>query len=201
IALLVFTIIEAPGWGWSSSSTITGFLAAGALLAAFIGWERRAAAPLLDLSLFRNLRFTAASGSVTVAFFALAGFIFLVTQYFQFFKGYSPLSTGVHLLPVATSVGVASVLGTRLALRFGTKLVVVSGLVAVACFYAWVSTGSATTSYGTIAAQMVLFGPGMGFTSAPATEAIMDVVPRAKAGVGSAVNDATRLLGGTLGVA
>src|SRR5207253_9745077 len=123
------------------------------------------------------------------------------TQYFQFFKGYSPLSAGVHLLPVATSVGVASVLGTRLAVRFGTKLVVASGLVAVACFYAWVSTGSATTSYGTIATQMVLFGTGMGFTSAPATEAIMDVVPRAKAGVGSAVNDATRLLGGTLGVA
>ena len=138
---------------------------------------------------------------MTIAFFCLFGFIFLITQYFQFFKGYGPLSAGVHLLPVATSVGVASVLGTKLAVRFGTKLVVGGGLTMVACFYAWVSTGSASTSYATIAAQMVLFGTGMGFTSAPATEAIMGVVPPAKAGVGSAVNDATRLLGGTLGVA
>jgi hypothetical protein len=85
--------------------------------------------------------------------------------------------------------------------RFGTKLVVASGLLAMAGFYAWVTTASTTTSYGTIALQMVVLGTGMGLTSAPATEAIMGVVPTAKAGVGSAVNDATRLLGGTLGVA
>jgi hypothetical protein len=71
----------------------------------------------------------------------------------------------------------------------------------MAAFYLWVATSSVTTSYGTIAAQMVVLGTGMGLTSAPATEAIMGVVPKAKAGVGSAVNDATRLLGGTLGVA
>jgi EmrB/QacA subfamily drug resistance transporter len=200
-ALLIFTIIEAPNHGWGSARTVSGLVMAAALLGAFIAWEFRVDAPMLDVSLFRNLRFTAASGSVTIAFFALFGFIFLITQYFQFFKGYGPLSAGVHLLPVATSVGVASVLGTKLAVRFGTKLVVTTGLVAVACFYAWVSTASASTSYGTIAVQMVIFGTGMGFTSAPATEAIMGVVPRAKAGVGSAVNDATRLLGGTLGVA
>jgi hypothetical protein len=171
------------------------------LLAAFVIWERRASAPMLDLSLFRNPRFTAASGSVTIAFFCLFGFIFLITQYFQFFKDYSPFSAGLHLLPVATSVAVASVVGTKLAVRFGTKFVVAAGLTMVACFYAWVSTASQTTGYGTIALQMVVFGVGMGFTSAPATEAIMGVVPTHKAGVGSAVNDATRLLGGTLGVA
>src|SRR5581483_712134 len=158
--------------------------------------------PMLDVRLFANPRFTAASASVTVAFFSLFGFIFLMTQYFQFIKNYGPLSTGVHLLPVATSVGIASVLGTRLAVRFGTKLLVTAGLVMVAAFYAWVAAVVApATGYGTIAAQMVLYGFGMGLTSAPATEAIMGVVPRAKAGVGSAVNDTTRLLGGTLGVA
>jgi hypothetical protein len=99
-------------------------------------------------------------------------------------------------------VGVASVLGTKLAVRFGTKLVVSAGLVMVAAFYVWVAAiVEPGTGYGTIAAQMVLYGVGMGLTSAPATEAIMGVVPRAKAGVGSAVNDTTRLLGGTLGVA
>ena len=69
--------------------------------------------PMLDLELFRNPRFTAACAAVTVSFFTLFGFIFLMTQYFQFIKGYDPLSAGVHLLPVAISVGVASVLGTR----------------------------------------------------------------------------------------
>ena len=156
---------------------------------------------MLDLSLFRNPRFTAASVSVAISFFALSGFIFLVTQYFQFLKGYGPLSTGVRLLPVASCVAISSILGTRLAVRFGTKLVVASGLFLMAAFYAWVTTAVAATGYGTIAAQMVVLGTGMGLTSAPATEAIMGVVPKAKAGVGSAVNDATRLLGGTLGVA
>jgi EmrB/QacA subfamily drug resistance transporter len=202
MALLIYTIIEAPNHGWASGRTIGGFAAAAALFALFIAWERRTAEPMLDIGLFRIPRFTAASGSVTVAFFSLFGFIFLMTQYFQFLKGYGPLSAGVHLLPVATSVGIASVLGTKLAVRFGTKLVVATGLLMVAGFYAWVaSVVSPTTDYGTIAAQMVLYGVGMGFTSAPATEAIMGVVPRHKAGVGSAVNDATRLLGGTLGVA
>ena len=201
MALLVYTIIEAPVHGWSGARTLAGFAAAAALLGVFVAWERRARAPMLDVALFRNPRFAAASGAVTVAFFTLFGFIFLITQYFQFFKGYSPLSAGVHLLPVASAVGVASVLGTRLAVRFGTKLVVVTGLLAVAGFYAWVSTASVSTAYATIAAQMVLYGVGMGLTSAPATEAIMGVVPVHKAGVGSAVNDTTRLLGGTLGVA
>jgi hypothetical protein len=85
--------------------------------------------------------------------------------------------------------------------RFGTKLVVALGLLLMGAFYLWVTTAAVSTGYGTIAAQMVVLGTGMGLTSAPATEAIMGVVPRAKAGVGSAVNDATRLLGGTLGVA
>ena len=156
---------------------------------------------MLDLSLFGNLRFTAASASVAISFFALSGFIFLVTQYFQFLKGYGPLSTGVRLLPVASFVAISSILGAKLAVRVGTKLVVAAGLLSMGAFYLWVTTTSLTTGYGTIAAQMVVLGTGMGLTSAPATEAIMGVVPKAKAGVGSAVNDATRLLGGTLGVA
>jgi hypothetical protein len=156
---------------------------------------------MLDVSLFRNARFSAACGAVTVSFFTLLGFIFVITQYFQLIKQYDPLSTGVHLLPVAVSVGVASVLGTKLAVRIGTKLVVTAGLLMVTVFYLWVTTVSTSTGYATIAAQMVLYGIGMGLTSAPATEAIMGVVPVDKAGVGSAVNDATRLLGGTLGVA
>jgi EmrB/QacA subfamily drug resistance transporter len=201
LALLVYTLIEAPNHGWGSVLTVGGFALTAALGAAFVAWERRVEHPMLDVSLFRNPRFAAASGSVAISFFALSGFIFLVAQYFQVLKGYGPLSTGVRLLPVAGSVAIASILGTRIAMRVGTKLVVAAGLSSMAAFYLWVATASATTGYGTIAAQMIVLGTGMGLTSAPATEAIMGVVPKAKAGIGSAVNDATRLLGGTLGVA
>jgi len=202
MGLLVFTIIEAPDYGWTSVRSLLGFAVSAVLLAAFIGWERRIAHPMLDVRLFRNMRFSAASGAVTVAFFTLFGFIFLITQFFQFVKGYGPLSTGVHLLPVALSVGIGSVAGTQLAVRVGTKLVVTVGLVAMAAFYGWVAaTTAATLGYGVIAVQMVLYGLGMGLTSAPATESIMGAVSRRQAGVGSAVNDSTRLLGGTLGVA
>jgi EmrB/QacA subfamily drug resistance transporter len=202
MALLVFTIIEAPAYGWAAGRSVAGFAGSAVLLAAFIVWERRAAHPMLEVGLFRNMRFSAASGAVTVSFFTLFGFIFLITQYFQFVRGYGPLSTGVRLLPVALSVGAGSIAGTQLAVRAGTKLVVTVGLIAMAGFYGWVAaTISATLSYGIIAAQMVVYGLGLGLTSAPATESIMGAIPAAKAGVGSAINDSTRLIGGTLGVA
>jgi EmrB/QacA subfamily drug resistance transporter len=201
MAILIYSIIEAPSHGWSSARSLAGFALAAGLFAAFIARERSAREPMLDLRVFRNLRFTAASASVTVTFFSLAGFIFLITQYFQFLKGYGPLEAGVRVLPVATSVAIASVLGTKVAVRYGTKAVVTVGLVLLTTFFVWVSTATITTTYLTIAIQMLVCGTGMGLTSAPATEAIMGAVPRAKAGVGSAVNDATRLLGATLGVA
>jgi len=201
MGLIVYGIIEAPGWGWASAATI-GTLAAGlAMLAMLVAAERRTASPMIDISLFRNPRFTAASASVAIAFFALLGFIFLMTQYFQVVQAYSPLVTGVRLLPVAASVAVASVAGTRLAVRIGNKIIVGGGLACFSAALAWISTVSQGTSYGIISAQMVVLGTGMGLTQAPATESIMGAVPRQKAGIASAVNGATRLFGGTLGVA
>lgn len=201
IGTLVYSIIEAPEKGWWAGATMIGFGVAAAMLAAFVGWERRRAEPMLDVRLFTNLRFTAASGSVTVAYFALFGFIFMVTQYFQFVKGYTPLGTGIRMLPVAASIAVASLLGARLAVSLGNKTVIAGGLALLTIAYLWMSRSSATTGYLELAGQMVLLGTGMGLTSTPATEAIMGVVPKDKAGVGSAVNDATREFGGTLGVA
>jgi EmrB/QacA subfamily drug resistance transporter len=201
IGPLVYTIIEAPTRGWSAPATLAGFAAALAALVVFVVWERRVAEPMLDVSLFANLRFSAASGAVTVAFFTLLGFIFLITMYFQFLHGYSPLSTGVRLLPVAFSLGLASGVGPRLAVRYGNNTVVATGLVLMAVGFAWISRSSIHTSYVEIAGQMLVTAGGLGLATAPATEAIMGVVPKEKAGIGSAVNDATRELGGTLGVA
>jgi EmrB/QacA subfamily drug resistance transporter len=201
MGLLIYTIIEAPDHGWGAARSVVGFVLAAGLLVAFVERERRTPAPMLDVGLFKNLRFSAASGAVAITFFSLMGFIFLVTLYFQFLKGYGPLSTGVRLLPVATMVGITSVLGTSLAVRAGTKLVVAGGMVSLAAGLAWTSSASASTSYLTISGQMVILGSGIGLTSAPATESIMGAVSQARAGVGSAVNDATRILGATLGVA
>jgi EmrB/QacA subfamily drug resistance transporter len=201
IGLVVFAVIEAPEAGWGSVRTLASLAAGVAAVGGFVWWERRASAPMLDLRLFRSGRFSAASLSVTVAFFALAGFIFLITQYFQFLKGYGPLETGLRLLPVATFVALTSVLGTRLAVRVGNKLVISTGLGLLAAAYAWISTVSVETPYLEIAGQMVVLGSGMGLTGAPATESIMGVVSTARAGIGSAINDTTRELGATLGVA
>ena len=201
LGTLVLSIIQAPDWGWSSARTL-GTMALGlGILAIFVSVERRMARPMLDVGLFRNLRFTAASGSVTVGFFTLSGFSFLITQYFQFVKGYTPLGTGVRILPVATSLAVASVLGTKLAVKIGNKAVVASGLLLTGAFLLWVATVSQSTPYAVLVGQMLMGGGGLGLISAPATEAIMGAVPKEKAGVGSAVNDATRLFGATLGVA
>ncbi len=202
MGLLVYTIIEAPGRGWTSAASLLGFAGAAVALIAFIVAERATDRPMLDVRLFANMRFSAASAAVTIAFFTLSGFIFLMTQYFQLVRAYSPLSAGVHLLPVAVSVAAGSTAGTRLAVRLGTKTIVTAGLVLQAIFYFWVASDiSPTLSYGIIAVQMVVYGLGMGLTSAPATESIMGAVGARQAGVGSAVNDSTRLLGGTLGVA
>jgi EmrB/QacA subfamily drug resistance transporter len=201
VALVVFSVIEAPERGWDSAATLLGIGGGIAILAAFVLWERRVREPMLDVRLFRNLRFSAASASVTVAFFALFGFIFLITQYFQFLQGYGPLETGLRLGPVALSIAVGSVLGTVLAVTRGNKVVVAGGLTLLAVAYAWTSNVSTETTYLEIAGQMVLLGLGMGFTSAPATESIMGAVSTDKAGIGSAINDTTRELGGTLGVA
>ncbi len=201
IGTLVYTIIEAPGHGWTSAPTLIGFAIALLATIAFVRIEKRREHPMLDVSLFRHRAFTAASGSVTVAFFALFGFIFLITQYFQFVRGYGTLSTGARILPVALSVGAASVLGANLAGRLGTRTIVVSGLALLGASFLWISQAGVSLPYTTIVLQMVMMGTGLGLTTAPATESILSVLPPAKAGVGSAVNDATRETGGTLGVA
>lgn len=180
---------------------MAGFAGAVVAFIAFVWWERRVAEPMLDVELFKNLRFSAASGAISVAFFALFGFIFLITMYFQFLHGYSPFSTGLRLIPVAIGMGVSSGVGPTLAVRLGNNRVVGAGLALMAIGFAWISTSNAGTSYLEIIGQMLVASAGMGLATAPATEAIMGVVHKDKAGVGAAVNDANRLFGGTLGVA
>lgn len=201
ITAVVFTIIEAPEWGWASTTTAAGACTGVALLAVFVWWELRVEHPMLPVRIFRNLRFSAASVAITSAFFALFGFIFLITQYFQLIRGYTPLEAGLRTIPVAVSIAAASVLSPKLVERIGTTKVVSAGLASMAIGFLWVSTASDVTPYLEIVGQMVFLGAGLGMTTAPATESIMGSLSADKAGVGSAVNDTTRELGGTLGVA
>src|ERR1700730_13453318 len=201
ITALVYTVIEAPNWGWGSGRTAAGFGLALVVLAGVGMWEWRSSHPMLDVSVFANRRFSGGSLAVTAGFLTLFGFIFVITQYFQFIKGYSAFETGVRLLPVAISIAVASIVGPRIVERVGTTAVVAGGLAIFGAGLAWASTAGAATPYIQIALQMVLLGGGLGLTTAPATESIMGSLSADKAGVGSAVNDTTRELGGTLGVA
>lgn len=202
ISLLVWTVIEAPDQGWTSAATVGGFAGAALLLAAFVWWEGRRPDPMLDVSVFRNARFSAASLAVATAFFGLFGFIFLVTQYFQVVRGYNTLSAGVHTLPFAVTAAIISPVSARLALRFGTKVIVGCGLLAMSAGFLLASFLDGGSSYwAAVVPSMVMMAAGLALTTAPATEAIMGSLPVDKAGVGSAVNDTTREIGGTLGVA
>ena len=200
LTALVYGIIEAPSNGWTSAHTFTAIGAAAVLLTVFILWELRSEHPLLQMSFFKNPRFSAANISISLVFFALFGSIFIITQYLQFVLGYTPLQAGVRVIPVATLI-VASPLSAQLVERFGSKLVVSAGLVLVSACLALLSTVSPTGGYFLVAESLALLGFGMGITMAPATDSIMGSLPLAKAGVGSAMNDTTRQVGGALGVA
>jgi len=199
--MVLFAIIEAPRNGWTDPVTVVCFLVGAAVLAAFAWWELHSAHPMLDIRFFKNPRFSAASATITLTYFALFGSTFLLTQYFQFVQGYSPLKAGLMTAPVAVGLMIGGPLAPRLVHRFGTKLVVAAGLSIVAlCLLAYASD----TLIGSVAIGMAIrlcFGFGMGLTTAPATESIMGSLPPGKAGVGSAVNDTTRQTGGALGVA
>jgi hypothetical protein len=155
---------------------------------------------MTQLTLFENPRFSAASGAIGLVFFAMVGTLFLLTQHLQFVLGFSPLEAGVRIMPVATVV-VAAPLSARLNERFGTKIVVSAGLAIATIGLALYAGTASVTGYLPVGISLAILGLGMGTAMAPATDSIMGSLPQGKAGVGSAMNFATRQVGGALGVA
>lgn len=200
LVALVYGIIEAPSNGWTDSVTLGMLGAATALLVLFVAWERRAPHPMLNVAFFANARFSAASISLALTSFAMLGTLFVLTLHLQFVLGYTPLQAGVRMLPVLTLM-VSAPLSARLVRRLGTKVVVVAGMLIVAAGLWLFSNAAATDGYAPVGWALAVFGIGMGLALAPATEAIMGSLPLAKTGVGSAMNDTTRLVGAALGVA
>jgi EmrB/QacA subfamily drug resistance transporter len=203
VASLVLAIIEGPQWGWSAPGTLSCFSAAALLIAGFTMWELRTAEPLLDVRVFAIPRFTGGAISISVAFFSLFGFIFLITQYFQFVKGYSTLSAGVHTLPFAVVAAIVTPIAAVVALKVGSRIVVAIGLMLMAGGLVVAAFNSLpnTTYFGPIVMSMVLLAFGLSSITAPTAEAVMGSVSDDQFGAAAAVNNTTRELGGTLGVA
>ena len=202
VGLVIWAIIEAPTRGWTSPTILMAFAGSVVLLVAFALVERRLVHPMLDVLLFKNARFTAASLSIATAFFALFGFIFLITQFLQLVQGYTALQAGVRTLPFAIATGIMSPVAIALMHRFGSRAIVTLGLLVMAIGFVIAATVQVDTPYlGRVLISMVIIAAGLGLATSPATESIMGAVPPDKAGAGAAVNDTTREFGGTLGVA
>jgi EmrB/QacA subfamily drug resistance transporter len=199
--VLVYAVIEAPEEGWGSG-LILGLLAgAGALLAAFVWWERRAAQPMLDLGFFRNARFSVGTVAVSVAFFSLLGGIFALTQYLQFAHGYSAIEAGAVMTPIALGLIIGAGSSSRAVARIGIARVVAAGLTGLSVVLAATLLWDADTSLLALLAWFFFLALSMGWVMAPATEAVVSAVPAAKSGVASAMNTVARMVSGALGVA
>ena len=199
--VLVYAIIEAPGTGWGSA-TILGLLAASAgLLAAFVWWEARAAHPMLDLGFFRSVRFSIGTLAVSVAFFALLGGIFALTQYLQFAHGYSAIEAGAIMTPLALGLVMGAGSSSRAVARLGTGPVVATGLTGVGLLLASTLLWDPATSAIVLLGWFFLLALSMGWVMAPSTEAVVGAVPAAHSGVASAMNTVARMVSGALGVA
>jgi len=199
---LTLGIIEGPSWGWINGGTLAVFALAIVSFTWFVRYEGRLEHPLFEVRIFRNPAFSAGAFSIAADFFLLFGFIFLVTQYFQLVKGYSALSAGVRTLPFAGTVMLTTPLGAVLASKIGARYVVPIGLVLMSSALIWMTHISAGSAYfGPIVGSMVVLATGFSLISAPSTAVTMSVLPSHQVGAGAAVNETTRELGGTLGVA
>jgi predicted MFS family arabinose efflux permease len=201
LAALVWALIEAPDRGWTSAIILGAFAAAAGIVAVFVWWERRVAQPLLEVSVFRNLRFTAASLSIAFIFFALMGVMYFLTTYLQTVLGLSALDAGVRMLAIAAGIVVATRASVRLVERIGTKVAVAGGLVIVAAALVVLTGVDTGTGDRQLCLVLAMMGAGMGLAMSPATEAIMGSLPPERAGIGSAMNDVVREVAGTLGIA
>jgi len=201
LVALVYSIIEGPSHGWLSGESFTTFGIAIVALALFAFWESKAKSPMLDLRLFKDRRFSVASGGMTLTFFAMFGTFFLVAQYFQLVLGYSPLKSGLLQLPMAFIMMAIAPQMPKLVGRFGAHRTVPVSLGLIAVGMAVFSQVQTDSSLVLIYCSIIPLAAGMASTMTPLTTLIMSSVPLGKAGVGSAMNDTTRELGGALGVA
>jgi EmrB/QacA subfamily drug resistance transporter len=201
LTALVFSIIEAPEAGWASARTLGGIGGGLAVLAVFACRELRARHPMLDPRHFRNRRLSAGSLSIFIQFFAFFGFTFVALQYLQGVRGDSPLRAALSVLPLSVAMMPTARIAPKLTARFGGRNVCVTGLTLVAAGLVVISRVGTGSPYWLLLAGLIPLGVGMGAAMTPATAAITEGLPAAQQGVGSALNDLSREVGGALGIA
>ena len=200
LSALIYAIIEAPEKGWLSAVTLAGFAIAAVSGALFVWYEQRQDHPMVDLKLFKNARLSASVSAIGIAFMAMLGMMFMLTQFLQFVQGYSPLDTGYRLVPMAAGFLVGAPSSAFLVAKFNSRTVMTVGMLLVAVSVGSMALLDVETTYWITGSLIFLMGLGMANTMAPATDAVMAAVPEAQAGVGSALNDTVRQIGGALGV-
>jgi EmrB/QacA subfamily drug resistance transporter len=198
---ILYGIIEGPDKGWSSPEVLAAFGLSALSWPAFVLWELRTPNPMLPMKYFKDRRFSSGNIALALTFYTMFAFFFVVTQYMQFVRGYGPLEAGLRMFPLAIGLMVSAPNSDKFARRFGVPATAAGGLLLVAVALGMLSTLDTDTAYPLMAAAFFLTGVGMGTAMAPSTTLIMDAVPRAKAGVGSAMNDTSREVGGALGIA
>jgi EmrB/QacA subfamily drug resistance transporter len=201
LGALVYAIIEAPDHGWLSAPTFIAFALAAVLLAGFLTWEMKSSHPMLNLALFQDQRFSVASFGMVLIYFAMFGIFFLLTQYFQLVHGYDPLKAGFAGLPFAVVMMATAPQGPKVAARIGLNRTISLGMGMAAVGLLLFSFVGSSTPYLVFVIPMMVMAGGMALSTPSLTASIMSAVPLGRAGVGSAMNDTTRELGGALGVA
>jgi EmrB/QacA subfamily drug resistance transporter len=201
LVAVVFSVIEAPSAGWMATRTLAGLAVGLAVLGAFVIWELRHKHPLLDPRLFARRYLTAGTLSIFMQFFAFYGFTFVALQYLQGVRGYSPFLAALAVLPLAAAMMPVGRATQKLAVIIGSRAVAVGGLALIGTGLLLVSQVDTSSGYWLFLAGIVPLGIGMGAATAPATTAITEALPRSKQGVGSALNDLSREVGGALGIA
>jgi EmrB/QacA subfamily drug resistance transporter len=201
LASLTFGIIEAPDRGWGSPLIVTAFALALVALIGLITWEGRRDEPLIDLRFFRSIPFSGAAIVAVAAFATLGGFLFLNTLYLQEERGFSPLKAGLCTLPMAAMTMLLPPISGRIVGRRGARIPLLIAGIGLTTSCLMLSQLNATTSLAWLFAAYIVFGIGFGFVNAPITTAAVSGMPRAQAGVASAIASTSRQVGSTLGVA
>jgi EmrB/QacA subfamily drug resistance transporter len=201
LGLVLWSIIEAPVYGWSSALVIGVGVGGLAVLAAFTAWERFTSHPMLSLRFFRRPDFSAPIGSLGLAMFGLVGALFVLTQFLQFNLGYSPLQAGVRMLPMAGAMAVVAPLSSIAVRQAGTKLTVATGLLLIAAGLWQTSNATVTWTFVSVLPGMILAGVGAALVIPAVSGSVMNSLPREHTGVGSATNGVFIQVGGALGVA
>jgi MFS family permease len=201
VAVFVFGILEAPTHGWSDSR-VYGCMIAGVVLAVVFGFiELRRRQPLLDIRLFLDPHFGTGAAAITMVFLGTFALFYLVTQFIQQVLGYTPLAAAIGLAPLAVPLLTFSMLSSWYLPRVGLRAVVFASMVLVAVGFLCMRTLTPDSSYLDVLWPLLVISSGFGLCTAPTTSAIMTAAPDEKQGVASAVNDATREIGGALGIA